>query len=136
MGRQTVKASSEQEDGTNPISTAMVVHGVSSHPAQGNARQSRFSRITKQMKMYCSCTWSLACKMKLCKCKQAGTACQRCNFYQVCANQPEWIARLKEIEATEEQEKTTEDITKMSAPTTAPKQPSPKAKGTIRQSPK
>ena len=43
---------------------------------------------------------------------------------------------LKKIEATEEQEKSTEDITKMSAATTDPKQPSPIAEGTIRRLPK
>ena len=136
MDRQTVKAYSEQEDDTQSISTALVVHGVTDHPTQGKVKRSRLTKISHQAKTCYSCTRSLACKTKMYKCKRSGTACQRCNYFRVCANQPEWIARLKELEATEEQEKTAEGITKMSAATTAPKQPSPKTKETIRRSPK
>ena len=121
MDGQTVKASSEQEDTTDSISTAMVVHGVRDHPTQGDAKRSRLSRIIKHENTCCSWTRSLSCKRKLCECKRGGTACWRCYYYRVCANQPECIARLKEIEVTEEQEKATGDITKMSAATTATK---------------
>ena len=130
-----VKASSDQEDSIESISTAMFVHYVSKHPTQGKAKRSRLIKISHQAKTCCSCTRSSDCKVKLCECKRVGTACQRCNCFRVCASQPEWVTRLKELEATEEQEKTAEDITKISAATTAPKRPSPKAKGSIRRSP-
>ena len=83
MDGQMVKVSGEQEDGTDSISTAMTVHGISKHLTQGNVNLSRVTKITKQAKTCCSCTWSLACKTKLCKCKRAGTACRRCNYYRV-----------------------------------------------------
>ena len=69
MDGQTAKASSDREDGTEYISTVMVVHGVSRHHTQGKATRSRSTKITQQAKTCCSCTQSSACKTKLCKCK-------------------------------------------------------------------
>ena len=67
LNKKAVKVSSEQEDGTVYNSTAMVVHGVTNRPTQGDAKRSRIHRISKQAKTCCSCTRSLACKIKLCE---------------------------------------------------------------------